>query len=114
MKRQSFRTDLTSSQLGTKLQTDDIVAQCFGIGKTTIQPFIRLMELMPPILQMGNGENRPHACGGAVLFEERGTRTAADILFSVGKCGMVVTMKGKKNLFAALKEELENKCFYLD
>ena len=114
MKRQGFRTDLTSSQLGTKLQTDDIVAECFGIGKTTVQPFIRLMELMPPILQMGNGGNRPHACGGAVLFEERGTRTAADILFSVGKCGMVVTMKGKKNLFAALKEELENKCFYLD
>ena len=80
------------------MQTDDIVAQCFGIGKTTIQPFIRLMELMPPILQMGYGENRPHACGGAVLFEERGTRTAADILFSVGKCGMVITVKGKKNL----------------
>lgn len=42
-------------ELGTKLQTDDIVAECFGIGKTTVQPFIRLMELMPPILQMGNG-----------------------------------------------------------
>ena len=55
MKRQGFRTDLTSSQLGTKLQTDDIVAECFGIGKTTVQPFIRLIELMPPILQMGNG-----------------------------------------------------------
>nr|WP_275443778.1 hypothetical protein [Petralouisia muris] len=96
------------------MQTDDIVAQGFGVGKTTVQRFIRLTELMPPILQMGYGENRPHACGGAVLFEERGTRTAADILFSVGKCGMVVTMKGKKNLFAALKEELENKCFYLD
>ena len=32
------------------------------------------------------------------FFEERGTRTAADILFSVGKCGMVITVKGKKNL----------------
>ena len=42
MKRQGFRTDLTSSQLGTKLQTDDIVEQCFGIGKTTVQPFIRI------------------------------------------------------------------------
>ena len=55
MKRQGSRTDLTSSQFGTKLQTDDIVAECFGIGKTTVQRFIRLMELMPPILQMGNG-----------------------------------------------------------
>ena len=42
MKRQGFRTDLTSSQLGTKLRTDDIVAQGFGVGKTTVQRFIRL------------------------------------------------------------------------
>ena len=52
MKRQGFRTDLTSSQLGTKLRTDDIVAQGFGVGKTTVQRFIRLTELIPPILQM--------------------------------------------------------------
>ncbi|EOS43564.1 ParB/RepB/Spo0J family partition protein [Lachnospiraceae bacterium JLR.KK009] len=51
MKRQGFRTDLTSSQLGTKLRTDDIVAQGFGVGKTTVQRFIRLTELIPPILQ---------------------------------------------------------------
>ncbi len=52
MKRQGFRTDLTSSQVGTKLRTDDKVAQGFGIGKTTVQRFIRLTELIPPILQM--------------------------------------------------------------
>lgn len=52
MKRQGFRTDLTSSQLGTKLRTDDIVAQGFGVGKTTVQRFIRLTELIPSILQM--------------------------------------------------------------
>ena len=51
MKRQGFRTDLTSSQLGTKLRTDETVAQGFGVGKTTVQRFIRLTELIPPILQ---------------------------------------------------------------
>ena len=56
MKRQGFRTDLTSSQLGTKLRTDDIVAQGFGVGKTTVQRFIRLTELIPPILQMVDEE----------------------------------------------------------
>ena len=47
-----YRTDLTSSQVGTKLRTDETVAQGFGIGKTTVQRYIRLTELIPPILQM--------------------------------------------------------------
>ena len=51
-KRQCFRTDLTSSQVVTKLRTDDKVAQGFGVGRMTVQRFIRLTELIPPILQM--------------------------------------------------------------
>ena len=52
MKRQGFRTDLTSSQVGTKLRTDDKVTQGFGVGRMTVQRFIRLTELIPSILQM--------------------------------------------------------------
>ena len=52
MKRQGFRTDLPSSQVVTKLRTDDKVAQGFGVGRMTVQRFIRLTELIPPILQM--------------------------------------------------------------
>ena len=52
MKRQGFRTDLTSSQVVTKLRTDDKVAQGFGVGRMTVQRFIRLTELIPPISQM--------------------------------------------------------------
>ena len=52
MKRQGFRTDLTSSQVVTKLRTDDKVAQGFGVGRMTVQRFIRLTELIPSILQM--------------------------------------------------------------
>lgn len=52
MKRQGFRTDLTSSQVVTKLRTDDKVSQGFGVGRMTVQRFIRLTELIPPILQM--------------------------------------------------------------
>ena len=52
MKRQGVRTDLTSSQLGTKLRTDENIAQGFGVGKTTVQRFIRLTELIPPLLKM--------------------------------------------------------------
>ena len=59
MKRQGFRTDLTSSQVGTKLRTDDKVAQGFGVGRMTVQRFIRLTELIPPILQMVDGGKSP-------------------------------------------------------
>ena len=52
MKRQGFRTDLTSSQVVTKLRTDDKVAQGFGVGRMTVQRFIRLTELIPPSLRM--------------------------------------------------------------
>lgn len=52
MKRQGFRTDLTSSQVVTKLRTDDKVAQGFGVGRMTVQRFIRLTELIPLILRM--------------------------------------------------------------
>ena len=52
MKRQGFRTDLTSSQVVTKLRTDDKVAQGFGVGRMTVQRFIRQTEMIPPILQM--------------------------------------------------------------
>ena len=52
MKHQGARGDLTSSQVGTKLRMDETVAQGFGIGKTTVQRYIRLTELIPPILQM--------------------------------------------------------------
>lgn len=52
MKRQGHRTDLTLSQVGTKSRTDEIVAKGFGVNKSTVQRFIRLTELIPPILQM--------------------------------------------------------------
>ena len=52
MKRQGFRTDLTSSQVVMKWRTDDKVSQGFGVGRMTVQRFIRLTELIPPILRM--------------------------------------------------------------
>ena len=56
MKRQGFRTDLTSPQVVTKLRADDKVAQGFGVGRMTVQRFIRLTELIPPILKMVDEE----------------------------------------------------------
>ena len=70
MKRQGFRTDLTSAQLGEKLTSVEKLAKQSDNSRTQIQRFIRLTELIPPILQMVDEGKIAHACGGTVLFEE--------------------------------------------
>lgn len=53
IKRQGARTDLTSSQLGTKLpRADEIIAEQVGSSRNQIQRYIRLTNLIPEILSM--------------------------------------------------------------
>lgn len=51
MNRQGQRTDLTSDQLGRKLESADIVAMESGDSKTQIRRYIRLTYLLPELLQ---------------------------------------------------------------
>ena len=51
LKRQGQRTDLTSSPLGTKLRTDEIVAQEAGESRNQVQRYVRLNELTPELLE---------------------------------------------------------------
>lgn len=55
MKRQGQRSDLTSDPLGQKLKgkvSVEVLATNSPDGKTQIQRYIRLTELIPPVLQM--------------------------------------------------------------
>ena len=52
MKRQGQRTDLTSPQVAAKLRTDDEIAKQAGISGDTVRRYIRLTNLVPPLLQM--------------------------------------------------------------
>ena len=52
LKRQGLRTDLTSCQVGTKLRTDEQVAENSDDSARTIQRYIRLTELQPELQQM--------------------------------------------------------------
>ena len=53
IKRQGSRTDLTSSQLGTKLnRADEIVAEQAGSSRNQVQRYIRLTALTPELLSM--------------------------------------------------------------
>ena len=52
MSRQGYRTDLTSNQVGRKLETADIIAEQSDESKAQIRRYIRLTKLIPDILKM--------------------------------------------------------------
>ena len=52
LKRQGVRTDLTLSQVETKLRSDQKVAEEAGESRAQIQRYIRLTELQPELQQM--------------------------------------------------------------
>ena len=52
MQRQGQRTDLTSDQVGRKLETAEIIGELGGDSKTQVRRYIRLTELIPEILGM--------------------------------------------------------------
>ena len=52
MKHQGERKDLTSSQVGMKLQALDIIGQQAGDSRNQVHRFIRLTELVPELLDM--------------------------------------------------------------
>ena len=52
LSHQGERTDLTSSRVGMKLQALDIVGQNAGDSRNQVHRYIRLTELIPPLLDM--------------------------------------------------------------
>ena len=52
MSRQGQRTDLTSTQVGRKLEAADIVGQETGDSRNQVRRYIRLTNLIPELLEM--------------------------------------------------------------
>ena len=52
LKNQGARSDLTSSQVGTKLRADEKVAKDSGDSRNQVQRYIRLTNLIPELLDM--------------------------------------------------------------
>ena len=52
LKHQGARTDLTLSQVGTKLRSDEKVAQEEGKSRNQVQRYIRLTHLIPELLEL--------------------------------------------------------------
>ena len=60
LKRQGARSDLTSSQVGMKLQALDIVGQEAGDSRNQVHRFIRLTNLIPELLDMVDEKEKSH------------------------------------------------------
>lgn len=52
LKSQGKRTDLTSSQVETKLRADEIIGEQTGESRAQIQRYIRLTNLIPELLEL--------------------------------------------------------------
>lgn len=52
IKSQGIRTDLTFSQPAKRLNSSEVIASSFGIGKDTLYRYIRLTELIPSLLKL--------------------------------------------------------------
>lgn len=52
MKHQGSRSDLTSCQVGTKLRSDQLVAENTSDSARTVQRYIRLTNLIPELLEL--------------------------------------------------------------
>lgn len=52
LNHQGQRTDLTSSQVETKLRSDEILARSTNESRATVQRYIRLTNLIPDLLEM--------------------------------------------------------------
>ena len=83
MKRQGARTDLTSRQIVGKLESADILGQDTGESGRQIQRYIRLTNLIDPILDMG--DNNQIAMNAAVEISYLGSKEQAAVMQSIEK-----------------------------
>ena len=86
MKRQGARTDLTSSQIATKLEkgrSDVELGEQVGESKDQIRRYIRLTNLIDPILDMV--DNNQIAMNAAVEISYLGSKEQAAVMQSIKK-----------------------------
>ncbi len=84
MKRQGARTDLTSAQFGQKLDgkvSKDILAEQVGESRNQIQRYIRLTNLIDPLLDMV--DSKQIAMNAAVEISYLGSKEQADLVKSM-------------------------------
>ncbi len=84
MKRQGKRTDITSAQIGQKLDrktSKDILAEQTGESRNQIQRYIRLTELIDPLLNLVDEKRLP--LNAAVELSYLGSKAQSQVAESI-------------------------------
>lgn len=69
--RQGYRSDLTSDQVGRKLETAEIIAENTDDSKTQVRRYIRLTHLIPALLDMVDDGRIAFSVGVELSFLDR-------------------------------------------
>ena len=91
LKRQGKRSDLTSSQIGTKLRADEVLAKSVGESRNQVQRYIRLTNLIDKLLNMVDNDVIP--LNAAVELSYLGSKAQADIADIIEKDEIKVSIK---------------------
>ena len=70
MSRQGQKTDLTSTQVGRKLETAEIIGKQINESKNTVRRYIRLTYLVPELLEMMDEDKIALSVGVELSFLE--------------------------------------------
>ncbi len=103
MSRQGYRSDLTSCQLGTKLRTDEILAENATDSARQIQRYIRLTNLIPELLDLVDEERI--AFTPAVELSYLNEVEQADLVEEIRVCDATPNLSQAQRLRAISREE---------
>lgn len=98
MKRQGQRTDLTSTPVVSKLRADEKLAGKVGESREQIRRFIRLTELIPPLLDMADIDRLKLRPAVELSYLDRESQER------VAETGLVPTYAQAKKLREAFEE----------
>lgn len=98
MKRQGLRTNLTSSQFGTKFRTDEMLAKEMKESRNQIHRYIRLTNLIDTLLNLVDVKKVP--VNAAVELSYLGTKAQADIVAIMERDEVTVSFKQAKEIRA--------------
>ena len=103
MSRQGYRSDLTSCQLGTKLRTDEILAENATDSARQIQRYIRLTNLIPELLNLVDEERI--AFTPAVELSYLNEVEQADLVEEIRVCDATPNLSQAQRLRSISREE---------
>ena len=81
MKHQGKKIETTCAQIGHKLKSKDILAQQVGESRNQIQRYIRLTELIDPLLDMVDNKKLP--LNSAVELSYLGSKAQSDVVKAI-------------------------------